>query len=158
MNDDFENSSAAELDANTAAWTVVSPAPEDAPKPARARRRKPPLSSKQRRDLTVKYHIGRLYALYPHLRERPGLAPQIKSYIRLTLMIERGYERIRDGGILAPSGEIRPSVDTLRRLMMTQSYLARELGLTLATSEQFAKAKPVLDLETFREEFKRATE
>ena len=98
--------------------------------------------AERKRDQRVKYAVTQLRTHFPHLRNRPGLLPQLKSYVRITLLIERGYERIRNDEILGADGEIRSSVDTLRRLMLTQSHLARELGIGAMQQESMAQMKP----------------
>ena len=59
-------------------------------------------------------------------------------------MLERSYATIRDESLIsAETGELRGSVDTVRKLAETQSRLARELGLTPATLKVFSKEKLV---------------
>jgi hypothetical protein len=85
--------------------------------------------------------------LAPHL-DSPVFAPLLQSFCRITLMLRDCYERLRLNDPIGPDGEIRPSVDTLRRLMQTQSQLATALGLTPATLAALTKEKPI-DLAAF---------
>jgi phage terminase small subunit len=91
----------------------------------------PRLKQAIKKDQQTRRIVRRLQRACPHL-DAPEYTPILRSYARLTLLIERAYARLRDGDIMDRAGEIRHSVDTLRRLMLTQTALARELGLTPA--------------------------
>jgi hypothetical protein len=81
--------------------------------------------------------------LAPHL-ENPIFLPLLQSFCCISLLLERGYQSLRDG-ILLDEHELRGSVDTVRRLAETQTRLAEKLGLTPATLRAMAKEK-VVDL------------
>lgn len=59
------------------------------------------------------------------------------------------YERLR-GEELLIDGELRPSIDTIRRLAHTQTYLATSLGLTPTTFRELTHEKLTVDLSQFR--------
>jgi phage terminase small subunit len=83
------------------------------------------------RDRQIWRIVRGLQLANPHLDDRSFLAV-LRSYARLSLLIERGYTHLKERGIVNARGELRDSVDTVRRLMLTQAALARELGLTPA--------------------------
>lgn len=99
---------------------------------------------KQReRDQQIRRLTRRLQTLTPHL-DRPEFLPLLRSYARLSILIERSYQVIRDAdSLIGEDGEVRGSVDTVRRLAETQSRLAEKLGLTPATLKIFSKEKLV---------------
>lgn len=85
--------------------------------------------SRARRDQQIRRAVSRLRTFVPAL-DRPEYLPLLRSYARITLLIERSYELLRDGSLVDENGELRASLDTIRRLMSTQAALGRELGLS----------------------------
>lgn len=99
--------------------------------------------SKRQRDQQIRRLTRRLQTLAPHL-DRPEFLPLLRSYARLSILIERTYGVIRDDdSLMGEDGEIRSSIDTVRRLAETQSRLAEKLGLTPATLRAFSREKTV---------------
>jgi hypothetical protein len=111
----------------------------------------PNLISKVRRDQQIRRLARRLQALAPHL-DRQEYAPLVRSFARITLLIERAYLTLRDRELLSDEGELRPSLDIFRRLTSTQAQLARELGLSPTTGHSLAKSVELLDLAAMRKE------
>lgn len=110
------------------------PAPPP-PAPSRA------LSRPPKRDQQIRRAVTRLRTLVPHL-DRPEYLPLLRSYARVTLLIERSYEVLRDGRLVDDDGELRGSLDTIRRLMTTQAQLARELGLSPSAARSVQSNRP----------------
>ncbi len=98
-----------------------------------------------KRDEQVRRYVRCVRDLVPHL-ENPVYAPMLQSFARISLLLERGYSHLREGSLLNKDGELRPGIDTIRRLAETQSRLARELGLTPATLRSLAREKPGFDI------------
>ncbi len=116
---------------------------------------KPANRKQYKRDMQVRAAIRRLRSLAGHLEDRRYL-PLLRSFCEISLLIEKSYSHLRDESLIsAETGEIRGSVDVLRRLMDTQRGLARELGLSPTISANlFPKlTKPTIDLEAVRAEY-----
>jgi hypothetical protein len=76
----------------------------------------------------------------------------LQSFGRVSLLLQDSYERLRDGELIDPeSGELRPSIDLVRRLAETQTRLAKELGLTPLTLRSLGREKSVDLAATFAE-------
>ncbi len=97
----------------------------------------------RKRDQQVRRFVARIRTLAPHC-DNPVFAGSLAAFARVTLMLERSYAFIRDKDVVGEDGELRPSVDTVRRLAETQSRLAKELGLTPTTLRALSREK-VLD-------------
>jgi hypothetical protein len=69
----------------------------------------------RKRDEQQRRFCRRLRTLAPHLDD-PAFAPLIQSYAKVSLLLARGYESIRAGEIVGTDGELRASVDVVRRL------------------------------------------
>ncbi len=109
-----------------------------------------PTRVQRKRDQATRATVRRLRALCPHL-DKPEYTPLIRSYARLSVLIERGYEVLRDGRIVDAKGELRQSLDLLRRMMSTQAALAEKLGLSPHVAALMAKpVTPILDLDCIR--------
>lgn len=79
--------------------------------------------------------------LAPHL-ENPVFTPLLQSFGRLSLLLQDAYDRLRlEDRLLGDDGELRTSVDTIRKLAETQARLARELGLTPSTLRALTREK-----------------
>lgn len=70
-------------------------------------------------------------ALAPHVDSRI-YTPTLQSFARVSVLLSDCYELIRRQELIGPNGELRPSVETVRRLALTQAHLAEKLGLTPA--------------------------
>ena len=106
---------------------------------------KRPSAQMRTRDQQIRRLVRRLQVEVPHLDDWRFL-PLLRSYARLSLLLERSYQVIRDSEtLLGEDGEIRSSIDVIRRMSETQSRLAEKLGLTPATLRSFSKEK-VADL------------
>ncbi len=102
------------------------------------------MAVRRHRDEQIRRGVCKARRLAPHL-ENPIFLPLLQSFCRISLLLERGYQSLRDGSLLDQDGELRGSVDTVRRLAETQTRLAEKLGLTPATLRAMAKEK-VIDL------------
>lgn len=61
----------------------------------------------------------------------PRLRPAFRSLAIISLMLERSYQTLREReSLLNDGGELRASLDTVRRLLSTQKDLLRICGLT----------------------------
>jgi hypothetical protein len=96
----------------------------------------------RKRDEQQRRFCRRLRTLAPHLDD-PAFAPMIQSYAKVSLLLARGYESIRAGEIVGTDGELRASVDVVRRLAETSARLAKELGLTPSTLRTLSREKTI---------------
>ncbi len=103
-----------------------------------------PRGMTRKRDQQVRRFVSRIRMLAPHC-DNPVFAPALAGFARVTLMLERSYAYIRDKDVVGENGELRPSIDAVRRLAETQSRLAKELGLTPTTLRALSRGK-VIDL------------
>jgi hypothetical protein len=117
--------------------TELEPRPQFAPSPV-ARRKK--------RDQQVRRFVGRIRTLAPHC-DNPVFAVTLAAFARVSLLLERSYAFLRDKDVVGENGELRPSVDAVRRLAETQSRLAKELGLTPSTLRALSREKLIDPLE-----------
>lgn len=86
--------------------------------------------------------VAQLRRLDPRLGD-PRYAFIVKSFARMVLLNDRAFETVRDMSLLDAEGELRRSVDTVRRLAETESRLAEKLGLTPSSE----KPLPAIDIE-----------
>jgi hypothetical protein len=77
--------------------------------------------------------------------------PILQSFGRVSLLLADAYEKLRDGDLIGENGELRPSIDTVRKLAETQARLAKELGLTPLTLRSLGREKSVDLAATFAE-------
>jgi hypothetical protein len=85
--------------------------------------------------------VRRARILAPHL-DNPAFTPVLQSFGRLSLLLQDAYDRLRlEDRLLGDDGELRTSIDTIRKLAETQARLARELGLTPSTLRALAREK-----------------
>jgi hypothetical protein len=96
----------------------------------------------RKRDEQVRRFCRRMRTLAPHL-EDPVFVPLIQSYAKVSLLLARCYETLRAGEIVGDDGEIRPSVDAIRRLADTSARLAKELGLTPLTLRALSRERTI---------------
>jgi hypothetical protein len=99
---------------------VASP---PAQKPIVARRPRAKLPRCQRKRGAER----RIVKIHPHAKNFPL---ELDALARVSVVFRDVYDFLRVAGIVGPNGEIRSSVDTLRRLADTQLRLAEKLGLT----------------------------
>lgn len=112
-----------------------------------------PTLLKARRDGRTRYHLRRLREAAPHLDDE-RYAPLCKTFIRITYLLERCYDRIsREDLISADTLELRSSLDTIRKLAGEQRAAARELGLSPSTAASMIRSAQTLDLGALRAEF-----
>lgn len=95
-----------------------------------------------RRDQRLRRIIRRARTLAPHL-ESQIFSPLLQSFARVSLLLGDCYERLKEGDLIGENGELRPSIDTVRKLAETQARLAKELGLTPVTLRQLGREKRV---------------
>jgi hypothetical protein len=111
-----------------------------------------PTILKAKRDSRTRYHLRKLFQAAPHLHEE-RYAPLCRTFIRLTYLLERAYDRIaREDLISSETSELRSSLDTIRKLAAEQRAAARELGLSPGAVAMTRSAK-TLDLGALRAEF-----
>jgi hypothetical protein len=94
------------------------------------------------RDQRLRRIVRRARTLAPHL-DNPVFMPILQSFGRISLLLLDSYAKLQDGALIGEDGELRPSVDSIRRLAETQARLARELGLTPATLRVLGREKRV---------------
>jgi len=86
--------------------------------------------AKHKRDQQLRRFVSRLRTIAPHV-DRPEFAAVLRGFAMITLMLERSYAALRDHDVIsAETGELRPSIDTVARLVGQQTKLATALGLT----------------------------
>jgi len=96
----------------------------------------------RKRDERMRRIIRRARSLASHLDD-PIFTPVLQSFARVSLLLGDCYEKLRDGNLIGDNGELRPSIDIIRKLAETQARLARELGLTPATLRSMSREKNV---------------
>jgi hypothetical protein len=97
---------------------------------------------RRQRDQRLRRIVRECRRLAPHLDNR-AFGPVLQSFARVSLLLADSYEKIRGAELLDENNELRPSIDTIRRLADTQAKLAEKLGLTPATLRAFGREKPV---------------
>lgn len=95
---------------------------------APARRSVSRIAVRRRRDEQVRRAVRRLATIAPHLADLK-YRPALQSLARISLLVDRAYETLKGRSLLDENGELRPSLDTLRRLIGTQSDLLKAVGL-----------------------------
>ena len=63
----------------------------------------------------------------------------------MSLLLVDSYEKLRGQDLIGTDGELRSSIDTIRKLADTQVRLAEKLGLTPATLRMLGREK-LIDL------------
>jgi hypothetical protein len=96
-----------------------------------------------KRDQRLRRIVRRARTLAPHL-DSPLFTPVLQSFGRISLLLQDSYEKLRNGDLIDDeTGELRPSIDAVRKLSETQMRLAASLGLTPLSLRLFAKEKRV---------------
>lgn len=82
----------------------------------------------KKRDQQIQRLVTR-YADLAHLDD-PRYRPALGSLARVSLLLERSYEHLKNrDSLLGENGELCSSIDTVRRLASTHADLLRQLGL-----------------------------
>jgi hypothetical protein len=97
---------------------------------------------RRERDQRLRRVVRRCRSLAPHL-ENQAFAPVLQSFGRISLLLADSYEKLRGTELLGEDGELRPSIDTIRKLADTQAKLAEKLGLTPSTLRALGREKRV---------------
>lgn len=98
--------------------------------------------ARKKRDQRLRRICRQLVRVAPHLDD-PRFAPLVRSFGRLTLLLEAAYDAVRDTSPLNSEGELRSSLDAIQRLSTAQLKLARELGLSPTSVRSVSKEKAV---------------
>ena len=98
--------------------------------------------ARRQRDQRLRRIVRQCRGLAPHLDNR-AFGPVLQSFGRVSLLLADAYEKIRGQDLLGEDGELRPSIDQIRRLADTQAKLAEKLGLTPATLRALGKERRV---------------
>ena len=85
------------------------------------------VANRVRRDQQIRRTVRRLATL-GNLAD-PRWRPALVSLARTTVLLDRMYEALRDRPLLDDKGELRSSIDVLRRMISTQQSLLGSLGL-----------------------------
>lgn len=85
---------------------------------------------------------ARIRLLAPHL-DNPAFTPTVRSFVRVSILLERGYQFLREQDIVGDDKEIRSSYDAVRRMAETAARLAKELGLTPTTLRSLSRERPI---------------
>ncbi len=105
------------------AWPIPKPPPRTRFWPIRDQRRR--LNDMQTRNLA-----RRIIKMAPHL-DRPEFYPQVRAWAICCFHVARINAALQEHDVInEETGEVRSSFDTLRKMLATQTLLARELGLT----------------------------
>src|ERR1700730_4717418 len=103
---------------------------------------KPRLRLRKRNEL-IRAAVRPLQAVAPHVAERQYVL-LARDFCRMDFMIDRMFAELYDKPLINPeTGELRNSLDLLRRMMDSRRALARELGLS-PTIPSLAKPVRVL--------------
>jgi hypothetical protein len=97
--------------------------------------------ARRQRDQRLRRIVRQAHCLASHL-DNPVFTPVLQSFGRVSLLLDDAYEKLRSGDLIGEDGELRPSIDTVRRLAETQTKLAKELGLTPLTLRALGREKP----------------
>jgi hypothetical protein len=131
--------------AGTYAPTALpSPPSPTLPKAARKKNRRV-----LKKDQRVRRAIRKAIEIAPHLDEQV-FTPILEGFARVSILFQDAYESIRNQSLIGPDGELRSSIEVVRRLAETQARLAERLGLTPGTLRTFSREKTVLDLDAMR--------
>lgn len=84
----------------------------------------------RRRDQKTEHRMRALIRKAPHLND-PRFVPILRTFAYISNVLDRAYMRLETTDLINPkTGELRYSVDVLRRLAETHMMLARELKLS----------------------------
>jgi len=100
----------------------------------------------------IRRAANQLITQAPHL-DNPIYRPLINSYIRTCMLLERCYVVLgTDAALLDEDGELRPSIDTCRRLAESAAKLAKALCISPETFKAMTKERQAKSLEQLRRE------
>jgi hypothetical protein len=102
----------------------------------------PPSRRIAKRDMRVRRAVRSIRRLAPHLDD-PIFTPLLYGFASICLLLNDSRNKIRGGSLIGDDGELRPSLDTIRRLAETQAKLAEKLGLTPSTLRLFRKERTI---------------
>jgi hypothetical protein len=97
---------------------------------------------RRQKDQRLRRIVRRARTLAPHL-DNPAFGPVLQSFGRVSLLLADSYETLRGAELLNADGELRSSIDTIRKLADTQLKLAEKLGLTPLTLRALGREKSV---------------
>ena len=100
----------------------------------------------------INHLIDEVIGLAPHLAS-PLFRPLLHSFCSVTRLVHKASAKVEQMDMLDVDGELRRSYDTLMRMVLTQSRLANELGLTPRSLRELAiaaNAKPILNIQSIR--------
>ena len=109
-----------------------------------------PAARKAKRDQQIRRVVRQIRRLAPYCDDARFL-PLLRSYAEVTLLCERSYAFLNDGGLVNESGELKGSLNTFRQLTEQQRSLARELGLSPTTVRSFTHERRVAAFELARD-------
>jgi hypothetical protein len=95
---------------------------------------------RRQKDQRLRRIVRQCRTLAPHLDDR-AFGPVLQSFGRISLLLADSYEKIRGAELVGEDGELRPSIDTIRKLADTQAKLADKLGLTPLTLRALGREK-----------------
>jgi hypothetical protein len=96
-----------------------------------------------KKDQRVRYRVRQAQKLVPHL-ENIIFRPILEDFCRVSVLLQDSYEILRVGNLINPdTGELRSSIDTVRKLVETHAKLAEKLGLTPTTLKALSREKLV---------------
>src|ERR1700730_15648471 len=84
---------------------------------------------RRQKDQRLRRIVRQCRTLAPHLDNR-AFGPVLQGFARVSILLADSYEKLRGTELLGEDGELRPSIDTIRKLADTQAKLAEKLGLT----------------------------
>jgi hypothetical protein len=99
------------------------------------------IAVRAKRDQQIRRIVSNLRVGVSHL-DRPEYVPLLRSFARVTILIERAYIVLRDGGLTNSAGELRSSFLVLNAMISQQAKLAAQLGLSPAAFSKLKTAPP----------------
>jgi hypothetical protein len=99
-----------------------------------------PRKGKPTKDQRIRRVVREARTLAPHLDDRL-FTPVLEGFARVSILLKDAYERIRNQELIGPDGELRSSIETVRRLADTQAKLAEKLGMTPSTLKAMRREK-----------------
>lgn len=99
--------------------------------------------SRPKKNQRVRRQVRDVQRLVPHLNN-PIFRRQLGNLGLTSVLIQDSYEEIRRRGLINPeTGELRASIDTIRKLVDSYAKQARELGITPSTLKALGHEKSV---------------
>ena len=112
---------------------------------------KPPARVAKRVNVwVVRRATARLIEQAPHLNN-PVYKPLISAYVRTCMLLERSYSVLgSDAALTNDKGELRESIDTVRRLAESAAKLAKALCISPETMRLMRNERQAETLESLR--------